>query len=69
MTEDDQLPRIAQRAAELAASGDFAGFNALTVALKTEFDEAEIERLRRDSEVRNAITDACQAAWYRKTGR
>ena len=69
LTEDDQLPRIAKRAAELAATGDFEGFNALTVALKTEFDDADIGRLRRDSEARNAINDACQTAWYRKHGR
>jgi hypothetical protein len=57
---------IAQRAQELASSGEFEGFNALIATLTQEFGALEVERLRRDAVVRRAITDLCRAAWERK---
>ncbi len=62
---EDQLSLVATRAQQLASSGVFEGFNALVPTLEREFGEVDVDRLRRDATVRNAITDVCQEAWRR----
>jgi hypothetical protein len=61
-----EKPPIAKRAQALANSGDFEGFNALLPTLEKEYDAADVARLRRDMEVRRALTDLCAAARDRK---
>ena len=67
MPDRDQ-PALARRIEDLAESGDYQGFNAITGALikEQEFDPAALDGIKRDAEFRNRITDICHDAWARK---
>jgi hypothetical protein len=65
---DRDQPNVARRIQQLAESGDYEGFNAIVGALikDKEFDETELDVVRRDNDFRNKITDISQEAWVRK---
>jgi hypothetical protein len=65
---DSEREDIARRAQELANSGDFEGFNALSSVLENEYSARAVDPLRRDQEFRRSITERCQVAWTRKHG-
>ena len=65
---DSEREDIARRAQDLAKSGDFEGFNALSSVLESEYSTRAVDVLRRDYEFRRSITEICRAAWARKHG-
>ena len=68
MAERDQ-PALARRIRELAASGDYEGFNAVLGSLSGELDASSIEVIKSDTEFKHRITDLCREAWERKHAR
>jgi hypothetical protein len=66
MNEVAHITVVVQRAQELAASGDFEGFNALSPALTREFGERAVESLRRDYELRFKLTELCATNYEAK---
>jgi len=65
---DPKNDTLVLRIEQLAGAGKYEGFNAIAGALlkDKEFEEAEIDAIRRDGEFRNRITDTCQEAWARR---
>jgi hypothetical protein len=54
---------------QLAASGDYPGFNAVIGALKDELSHMEVDLIKRDVELRCDISDTCHSVWQRKHAR